>query len=801
LISLNRMKAPISWLKEYVDIDIPVTELAHKLTMAGAEVGAVETAGGWDNIFVAEVLTVEPHPNADKLTLVTVDVKTERFTVVCGAPNVACGQRIAFARTGAELVDPATGKKSKLKKAKIRGVESQGMVCSECELGISQSHKGILVLPSDAPIGTPLDSYLGDAILDVETTANRPDLLSVIGIAREVAAITGKSMKLPSLDYKEAEMPIESKAAVEIADADLCPRYCASLVTDIKVGPSPAWMQQRLTACGMRPINNVVDVTNYVMLEFGQPLHAFNFEKLAKGKIIVKRARGGDYMSTLDDVKHELTNDTLMINDGAGPVAVAGVMGGANSEVSDATTNVLLESANFNPASIRRTSARFKLRSEASLRFEKGLSPELPLHALRRATQLLAQLGGGVIAKSIIDVYPGRRPPHKIDLKLSKVERVLGVKIPIENVTKVLTSLGFECNKVKPDELSVTVPYWRTDVRLAEDVIEEIARIIGYDNLPTTLPSGALPHHVPDPMRTLRRDVADILAGCGMQEIIAYSLTSLEALKRFDREAKPLRLANPITPEQEYMRTSLRPGLLSTLASNLKHETDGIRLFEASRVYIPKKNDLPHELEMLAGIMCGPRHKRSWHGDGGAMDFFDAKGIVETLMERLGIDAEYTSSTDKTLVPARQAAIVVNKKSIGILGELHPRLAEQYDIDPQTICLFEIDMEKLLAATSSERKFRALPRFPAVLRDIAIILDVETPSQKVIDIIGKSPLAARVTLFDVYTGKQVPQGKKSLALSISYQSPDRTLTDEEVDKAQGKILERLTKELGATLRG
>jgi phenylalanyl-tRNA synthetase beta chain len=506
-------------------------------------------------------------------------------------------------------------------------------------------------------------------------------------------------------------------------------------------------------------------------------------------------------MATLDDVKRELTADTLMINDGAGPVAVAGVMGGANSEVSEATTNVLLESANFNPAGIRRTSTRFKLRSEASNRFEKGLSPELPLHALRRATQLLAQLGGGDVAQGIIDVYPGKQPDRRIDLKLSKVERVLGVKIPIADITRVLTALGFACDQAKPDELSVTVPYWRTDVKLAEDVIEEIARIIGYDNLPTTLPSGALPHHRPEPMRSLKQNTADILVGCGMQEIVTYSLVSLDALKRFDRDAAPLKVANPISPEQEYMRTSLRPGMLSTLASNLKHEENGIRLFETGRVYIPQPSGLPHELETLCGIMCGPRAERSWHEQSKAMDFFDAKGVIETLLERLGIDAEYTASTDKTLVPTRQAAITVDKQSIGILGEVHPRLAEQYDIAAQTICLFEIDMEKLLAATSSDKKFRPLPKFPAVLRDIAIILDVETPSQKVIDIIGKSPLAARVTLFDVFTGKQVPQGKKSLALSISYQSPDRTLTDEEVDKAQGKILERLTKELGATLRG
>ena len=795
------MKAPISWLKEYVGIDIPVAELAHRLTMAGAEVGAIETTGGWDNIFVAEVATVDPHPNADKLHLVTVNLGKESCTVVCGAPNVACGQKIAFARIGASVLNPDNGERVKLKKAKIRGVESQGMVCSECELGISKSHEGILVLPPDAPIGKPLTDYMGDAILDVETTANRPDLLSIIGIAREISAITNKPIKLPALDYKESGASITSKAAVEIADADLCPRYCASLVSGIKVGPSPAWMQQRLTACGQRPINNVVDITNYVMLEFGQPLHAFDFDKLARGRIVVSRAKDGTCMATLDNVKRDLTHDTLMINDGSGPVAVAGVMGGANSEVSDATVNILFEAANFNPASIRRTSTRFKLRSEASNRFEKGLSPELPLHALRRATQLLAQLGDGDVAQGIIDVYPGKQPDRKIELKLSKVERVLGVKIPIADMTRVLTALGFVCDQAKPDELSVTVPYWRTDVKLAEDVIEEIARIIGYDNLPTTLPSGALPHHRPEPMRSLKQNTADILVGCGMQEIVTYSLVSLDALKRFDRDAAPLKAANPLTPEQEYMRTSLRPGMLSTLASNLKHEENGIRLFETGRVYIPQTSGLPHELETLCGIMCGPRAERSWHEQSKAMDFFDAKGVIETLLERLGVDAEYTASSDKTLVPTRQAAITVDKQSIGILGEVHPRIAEQYDIAAQTICLFEIDMEKLLAATSSDKKFRPLPKFPAVLRDIAIILDVETPSQKVIDIIGKSPLAARVTLFDVYTGKQVPEGKKSLALSISYQSPDRTLTDEEVDKAQGKILERLTKELGATLRG
>jgi phenylalanyl-tRNA synthetase beta chain len=591
--------------------------------MSGTDVGAIETIGGWENIVVGEVVAIAPHPNADRLKLATVDVGGERLTSVCGAPNVAIGQRIPFAPIGAQLLDAESGEHIRLKKAKIRGVASDGMICSERELGISDHHEGIMVLPTDAPVGIHLDEYMGDSILDMDLTPNRPDLLSVIGIAREVAALTGETMTTTDTKYIEAGESIVGQASVEIHDPDLCPRYCASLITGVKIGQSPAWLEQRLLACGMRPINNVVDATNYVMLEYGQPLHAFDFDNIADRKIIVRRA-ANESMHTLDGVARDLSDDMLVIADGMGPIAVAGVMGGAESEVTESTTSILLESANFNAASIRRTSTRFKLRSEASLRFEKGLSPELPLPALKRATQLIAEISGGKIASGIIDIYPGRKEVDPISLTTKKVARVLGIEISYEKIVTVLESLGFQCTLIGAGELQVARPYWRTDVRLAEDLVEEIVRIIGYDELPTTLPSGALPAYIPDPIRALKMRISDILVGCGMQEVVTYSLTSIDALQRILPQTAPLKIANPITTEQEYLRTTLRPGLLQVLSANAKHEENGIRLFEVDKVYFPRTGDLPEERHMLAGVLCGTRHDRSWHGESDMLYFFDA---------------------------------------------------------------------------------------------------------------------------------------------------------------------------------
>ena len=796
------MKAPLSWLRDFVNIALSPEELGKKLTLAGSEVETIERIGGWDNIVVGQVVAIEPHPNADRLTLATVDLGGERLTSVCGAPNVEVGQKVPFARIGAQLIDPDSGKLAKLKKSKIRGIASEGMICSERELGISDRHEGIMVLPPDAPLELALDKYLGDAILDLDITPNRPDCLSIIGIAWEVAALTGEPAHIPDVLYDELGDAIEQSASVEIVDPDLCPRYCASLLTGVKIGPSPPWMEQRLLACGMRPINNIVDVTNYVMLEYGQPLHAFDYEKLSQRRIIVRLAENGERLTTIDDIERELTGDMLVIADADGPVAIAGVMGGAASEVTEETTSILIESANFNAASLRRTSTRLKLRSEASLRFEKGLSPELPMPALRRATQLMAELSGSKIAKGIIDVYPVKRKTKPVSLTTKRVERVLGTNIGLKEMERVLSSLGFVCHPIYRDEISVDIPYWRTDIRLADDLVEELARVIGYDEIPTTLPSGALPKREPDPMRALRERVSDILVGCGMQEIITYSLTSLEALHKAvpSLALTPLKVANRITSEQEYLRTTLRPGLLQALSTNEKHDEDSIRLFEVGKVYLPREEDLPQELFMLAGLLSGPRVDRSWHGEGQTLDFFDAKGIIQVLFGNLGVAATFEPMEEDAFSAGRIARIVVGSDAVGIIGELHPRVAERFDISSRSIYLFEIDLEKLLPITMAPHKYRPIPKFPATIRDIAVVLDKEVPSKKVQDILENYPLVAEVTLFDVYIGDQVPQGKKSLAFRIAYQSPSRTLTDDEVNKEQEKILDRLHRDLGATLR-
>ncbi|MDY6916887.1 MAG: phenylalanine--tRNA ligase subunit beta [Chloroflexota bacterium] len=796
------MKAPLSWLKDYVKITLPPTDLAHRLTMAGTEVSSIETVGGWEHIVVGQVVAIEPHPGADRLKLAIVDVGGERFTSVCGAPNVDVGQKVPFAHIGAQFLDPDSGALIKLKKTRIRGVESQGMVCSERELGISDRHEGILVLPDDAPLNVPLDEYLGDAILDMDVTPNRPDCLSVIGIAWEAGALTGQAVSVPDVRYDEAGGPAEQAASVEIIDPDLCPRYCATLLTNVTIGPSPLWMQQRLLACGMRPISNIVDVTNYVMLEYGQPLHAFDFDKLAQRRIMVRRARPGERLTTIDDIDRPLTPDMLVICDGEGPVAVAGIMGGSASEVTEGTTSILLESANFNAASLRRTSARLKLRSEASLRFEKGLSPELPMPAVRRATQLMARFSGATVAGGVIDAYPGKKNSERVSLTARRVEKVLGIPIEMDRIGKVLSDLGFDPQPAGANEYSVAVPYWRTDIRLADDLVEEVARIVGYDEIPTTLPSGALPEYHPDPMRQLREQVSDILVGCGMQEAITYSLTSLEALGGAlpGSSIAPLKVANRITAEQEYLRTSLRPWLLQALSANEKHEEDGVRLFEVAKVYLPRDDDLPREVQMLAGVLCGPRLDRSWHGDAGQVDFFDAKGIVETLLARLGVAADFELAEQEAFSPGRAAAILAQGSRLGALGELHPRVAEAFEISSQPVCLFEIDLETLLPMTTTSRKYQPVARYPATIRDIALVVDRELPAAAVQSIIEGSPLAAQVTLFDVYTGDRVPAGRKSLAFRIAYQSPGRTLTDEQVNKEQEKLLKRLQREAGATLR-
>jgi phenylalanyl-tRNA synthetase beta chain len=799
------MKVSLRWLKDYVDIELPPEELAEKLTMAGMEVKSMQAPGTtWNNVVVGEITAINPHPNADRLKLATVNLGTEDVTVVCGAPNIAVGQKVPFARVEAQLIDAHTGKLVTLKPAKIRGVVSEGMLCSEKELGFSDSHEGIMVLSSDAPVGVSLNDYLGDTILDLDITPNRPDCLSIIGIAREVAALTSGKLHLPEIHYEEAEAPIESFISVDILEPDLCPRYCASLISRINIAPSPYWLQQRLSSYGMRSISNIVDVTNYVMLEYGQPLHAFDYDGLEGKQIIVRRAREGENITSLDGVERPLSPDVLVIADKEKAVAVAGIMGGLDAEVTDKTNTILLESANFNQAIIRQGGGQLNLQSEASLRFDKGLNPDLPLVALKRATQLLIELAGGKVAKGTIDVYPGKSEPSGILLSAEEVKRLSGLEVSIDEITKVLTLLGFKCQETTlPSQISVLVPYWRSDIKSAADLVEEVVRIIGYDKVPITRLSSPLPPGEATSRLNFKQKLHHILVGCGFQEILTYSLTSVERLQKLspglELKITPLKVANPMTREQEYLRPTLRAGLLATLAHNQKIEEGGIRLFEIGKIFLPRGKDLPEEKETLCTGLIGPKADLSWHGDKAMLNFFDAKGIAESLLGQLGLAAIFKESDDESLSPGRGSDIIIDGDKVGTMGELHPKVAQEFELS-DAVCLIELDVESLYGKATGFKKYQPIWRFPAVTRDIALIVDEQVTYQQVKDIVQGFPLVTEVSLFDLYTGEQIPKGKKSFAVRVVYQLPDRTLTDEEVNQTQQQMLDKLHQELGATLR-
>jgi phenylalanyl-tRNA synthetase beta chain len=818
------MKITLKWLRDYIDIKLELKELAERLTMAGLEVKAIQTIGStWDKMLVGEVVAVNPHPNADRLKLATVDLGTEQITVVCGAPNIRVGQRVPFAHVGARLINGHTGETMSLKPAKIRGVVSAGMVCSEKELGISENHEDILVLPPDAPTGIALGDYLSDVIFDLDITPNRPDCLSVIGIAREIAALTGKPLHLPETHYNESEDSIDSFASVDIVEPNLCPRYCASLITGIKISRSPTWLQHRLNSYGMRPINNVVDITNYVMLEYGQPLHAFDYHKLKGGQIIVRRARRGEAITSLDGTKRTLNSDILVIADKEEAVAIAGIMGGLDSEVSDKTDTILLESANFDQVAIHRGCGYLQLQSEASIRFDKGLNSNLPLLPLKRATQLMLELTGGRAAKGVIDVYPGKTAPKPILLTTREVERLSGLKVDIDEIIKVLKALGFECQESNSGlHISVSRPYWRSDIKCSADLVEEVVRIVGYEKIPITRLSSPLPPQKSKLSPAVRQSdfkdkLRNILTGFGFQEISTYSLVSLKKLQNLSPNLKlqtvPLKVVNPMTREQEYLRITLRAGLLSTLTHNQKFESAGIRLFEIGKIFLPQhppaiaseveqsqiERELPEEKGMLCAVLSGPRTELSWHTDKEMLDFFDAKGVVENILNQLGLKVGFDISDDETLFPGRGASIIVKDDKVGIVGELHPKVEQAFELSG-TACLVEIDLEKVLPKIMDIKRCQPIPRFPSVTRDMALVVDEQVSYGRVEEIIQRFPLVTKVTLFDLYHGEQIPEGKKSFAMRIIYQSPKHTLTDKEVDQTQEQMLAKLHQELGANLR-
>jgi phenylalanyl-tRNA synthetase beta chain len=797
------MRVPLKWLREYVDVSIPLKEVAHRLTMAGLEVTGIERTGSdWENVVVGEVLEVRPHPDADRLRLVTVGDGASRYEVVCGAPNVAKGQKIAYASLGASLIDASTGESRKLKKAKIRGVASEGMVCSERELGLSDEHEGILVLAADAPVGRPLAEILGDTVLVIDMKPNRADGLSILGVARDIAALTGTSVREPDSTFAVKGAAIEGRLRAEIADPDLCPRFTLALVEGIEIVPSPSWMQERLLAAGMRPINNVVDITNYVMLELGQPIHAFDYDTIKDHRIIVRRARPGETLVTLDGKERSFESE-LLITDPSGSIAVAGVMGGLATEVTEKTRNVLLEVANFNPVSIRRTAAALKLPSEASRRFAWGVSPELAPIASRRATKLLVEHAGGVAAEGMVDVHPAKSSPATVSLPRKRLPQVLGIDPPETTIVESLVALGFEV-KAEPDRFLVRVPYWRRDVQIPDDVVEEVARMIGYDRIPVEPLAGRVPPRVVQPLRELRERLKDWLVDAGMQEVITYPLTSLDVLSRVvARESlecsPPLAVVNPLNVGQERLRTSLRASVLDVVARNLRLGRTRVAIFEAARVYLPTGSALPDEPERIVGAVSGPRLDRWGNPTAESADFFDAKAYVQQIFDRSGVEVSYAASEEYGLLGGRSAELRVGGGAVGVLGQVHPRTAETFGL-ADDVYLFEIRLEDLLPHVKPVPHYRALAKFPAVVEDLSVIVSRDTAASSLVEEILAHPLASSASVFDEYQGEPIPAGKKSLALSIAYLAPDRTLTDADVKKAREKIVARLTAKFGAEPR-
>lgn len=800
------MRLPLSWIKEIVDITITPLQLADRLTMAGLEVSAIETKGeGWENCQVGYVLSVDSHPNADRLSLCSVDVGDEQLQVVCGAPNVKVGQRIAFARSGAELFNTRSGKKEILAPAVIRGIASNGMICSELELGIGDDHSGILVLPDDAPIGMSLHEFLGDVILEVDVPANRPDGLSLLGLAHEIAAICDTTIIQPDLSYEELGPLISDSVSVNIDDPQLCLRYTASLITGVSVGPSPKWMQNRLSEGGMRPINNVVDITNYVMLEYGQPLHAFDFDKIEERTIIVRQANPKEQFIGLDGIQRTLKPPMLVISDPKKVVGLAGIIGGANSEVSPTTKTIMIEAASFHAFNTRRTGTELKLRTEASLRFEKGERPCLPPIGLRRATQLIVQIAGGTVSKGIIDTNPKFEAQSSITLTKKRLNQLLGMKLSIRLVQSALQTLGFESSRLAASSLKVEIPYWRADISIEDDLIEEVARVVGYDKIPTTMISTAIPYHNPDTYRSIKEYLRDTFVSVGFQETITYPLVGQDVLEKskswIENSPEPLKLSNPLRPEHQYLRTELMSSTLQTLASNQRFVEGPILLFEIGRRYIPQDGELPLEEDVLSAVLTGPRSELSWYGETELMNFFDAKGVLETVFRGLNLNETYGVIKRPGLAPGKTAGVYVNDVEIASIGEVSHGVLKSFDVVGHPVTYLEVYLTELISLIPhQEIQFTAPPRFPGSERDLALVVNSTIEGKKIIDLIQKEPLVAKTTLFDVYSGSQVPKGKRSLGLRVLFQSSTKTLTSNEIDRATDTILEKLNLEFRAIRR-
>ncbi|OGR00707.1 MAG: phenylalanine--tRNA ligase subunit beta [Deltaproteobacteria bacterium RIFOXYD12_FULL_55_16] len=805
------MKFTLNWLREYIDTDLEPTQIADHLTMLGLEVDAClpcypELTG----VVVARIAAVQPHPNADKLVLCDVDAGQERLRVVCGAPNARAGLVTALALPGAVLPGGFT-----IKPAKIRGEQSSGMLCSAKELGITEDQTGIMELASDLKPGQTLGLALGlvDTMIEVDLTPNRPDCASVLGIAREVGGVIGKRIKPPveaSPVLTNENLPFR----VEVESAADCPRYAARLVKNVKIGPSPWWLQQRLLAVGLRPISNIVDITNFVMLEYGQPLHAFDFRKLAGGRIVVRRARSGETLATLDGSEHQLDHEMLMICDAEKPVALAGIMGGANSEVDAETCDILLESACFTAIGIRRTAGRLKLSTEASYRFERGVDPQGVPMAMERAVQLMVTLAGGEIVAGGVDYQDGVAAPAPIILRGKRTCALLGMELSLERIAAALTGIDIEVEKIAADTLRVTPPSFRVDLEREIDLIEEVARIVGYNLLPTTLPLVPMIFSEPDTLRELRKKVAETFVALGFYEAINYSFVSpqqhdLLGLAAGDSRRETVHLLNPLAEDQSVLRTTLLPGLLENLRRNVNHQSHDVRLFEIGKVFHPQGNEQPEEPFRLAAVFSGRRHPKApvFHAGETLVDIFDVKGVMTQVLDRLRLGAAITCQAGVAgeelpfAEPGSVLAVRGGEKILGWCGAFNQKTLKAFALKQQAFFV-DLDLAALSGFSPQAKTFAVLPRFPFVKWDLALIVPEGVAAGEMLAAIHGcgEKLIERAEIFDVFQGKNIEAGKKSIAISITYRALERTLDDETVGKIQQKIIEMLISSFNGQLR-
>lgn len=800
------MRVSFEWLREFVPVEIAPEAVADRLTMAGLEVEDVEDWGKlFERIVVGTIVEITAHPSSGRLLVCRVNVGPEVLTIVCGALNIAVGDHVPVALVGSVL---PTGKS--IGAERVAGIASEGMLCSAAELGFSDTSAGILILPTSSTPGTSLASQFGlrDVALEVNVTPNRPDCLSIIGIAREVAALTEVPLKYPDTSVPEVGEAIEAMTSVRVEAPELCPRYAARLISHVHVGPSPFWMQRRLLVCGSRPRNNVVDATNYLLLEGGYPLHAFDYDTLQERRIVVRVARPAEVCVTLDGISRALDPSVLVIADAAQPVGIAGVMGGQNSEIRDMSTNVLLESAYFQPQSIRRTSKKLGLRTEASYRFERGADFEGLIASLDRCAALMARLTGGRVAKDRIDVAANRYVAPKIPVRLGRVTKVLGADLTREAVVQYCSRLQLPTSVRTNAEVDVEVPSFRRDLAREIDIIEEVGRLHSYQAIPTSLPRVRLDAVPRSLQQAATRRVLEWLMGCGYTQVINYSFMSEEDLDRLQIPADdPLRhvvpLRNPLSKEAGVLRTTLIPSLLRTISLNLNRDVRDLMIFELSRVFRRQNGLLPQEPQLLGLAVSGMGGKQHWGQPARPFDFYDLMGALELISDRLrSRPLSVAAATVPYCHPGKSALITMGDEPIGIVGEVHPSVLAAFDLS-QAVTLAEIDFDRLLGQGMLPAQYRQIPRFPAVTRDLSIIVDAAVQAGQILTFIqGFHPqLLREVRLFDVYAGKPVPAGKKSLTFALMYRADDRTLTDEEVNSIQTQVVAQIRQKFGAQLRG